>query len=393
MREKPVYAVTAFLILLFAGSMVYSVEPASWDKRQVVEDVDPRFMDSEITGELFSIVYRNSTDSGVMVRSRKISSGLSLILNRVTSSGYSWRTETVSTSEGSGAYLSAAEIDGELSIAYQDASIGSEKVVYAHRQEGSWNTETVADVDSGGVNVGMYTSLTFYNGSPMVLYHSPVQGLKSALKSEGGWQKSRLGDGQGWFTDTASCGNRTFAVYRGRNSSAMKVSTYDGDWSTEEVNASIKSAVDISAGGCDLHTVYLSTGGKLNYRFESEESLIESSPYSGASIDVKNGEVHMSYYSYGNGTFYASKLGDSWKRTKLAGFENSSKYNDIEVDKAGNIHLVFLDGSDIVYAVKDSGTVEKAREIIRFLRLLLGALSIAAVSFSVQTRYEFVTGR
>jgi hypothetical protein len=365
------YLITVLWAIIFGLSVIYSIPDPSWSQQTVAEDIDQRFFDLELAGSEVNIVYRNSSDSGVMLKSMNAESTvLDSVKNRLT--GSSWKqSDVIDDSSGSGSYLSAEEINGELAVAYQDASIGSERVVFAEGE--NWSKQTVEDVEEGGVNVGMYTSLTSYRSNPLILYHSPTQGLKSASGNDN-WKKNSLNESMGWFTDTASCGEKAFAAYRGRESNELRVSTFEGSWITEKTNSSVKSSLSIDQKNCQLHTAYLNEENEVIYRTpEGREEVLTRSDYSDISIDMSQG-IRVSYYNYGEGMFYAEKHGEDWEKTQLTNSSSMSRYNDLAVDEAGNIHLVFVRDSDLVHAEKNSGRIQNLNMVLHYLRISAGAI-------------------
>lgn len=372
MDRKIWYIITGFWAVLFTASIVYEVPDASWKQEKVVEDVDNRFIDLELTGSQLNLVYRDSTDSGVMLKTMKAESGLiDSLRNFVEKDAWS-REQVIDQSSGSGSYLSAANVDGKLMVAYQDASVGSERVILASKTGSNWSRQTVDDVTNGGVNVGMYTSLTSYQENPMVLYHSPTQGLKAATRENGEWAKQVIAEDMGWFTDSTSCGEKVFAAYRGRNSQDLKLSAYDGTWSTEDLNSTVKSSLSITQQNCQPHILHLKQSEQIVYiDQDKEEEVITDSAYSSVSIQAKNG-IHTSYYNYGEGMFYAHREGENRDKKKLTNSSNTGKYNDLAIDQNGNIHVVFTQNSDIVHAEKNAGRIENLNRAVRYLRIFLG---------------------
>lgn len=370
------YLITILCFLVFAGAMLYSVPDTSWSQEKVIENVDKHFMNLEVANSKLNLVYRNSSDSGVMIKTKNAESGKIDSLKNFLG-GSNWKeANLIDDSSGSGAYLSAAEINGELKIAYQDASIGNEKVILASKNATGWSKETVDNVNDGGVNVGMYTALTSYQGQPLVLYHSPTQGLKAATKTGNSWSKQVIADNMGWFTDSVSCGEKAFTAYRGRNSDKLRISTFDGSWSTEKLNISLKSSISIGQQNCRPHLLYLTDSEQITYRSPTgKEQVLTGSDYSSVSIDTSQ-RVQALYYNYGEGLFYAEKTAEGWKKEKLANSSNTGQYNDLAVDEAGNTHVIFTQDSNIIHAEKNTGRVDNLRVLLNSARAVFGGLLI-----------------
>lgn len=382
MERKIWYSVTVIWALIFAGFMLYTVPEPTWSQTEVVEDIDQRFMDLKLADSKLNLVYRNSIDRGVMLKTLNAESGIFDSLRNYVKTE-TWSTqEVIDRSMGSGSYLSAAEVGGELMVAYQDASIGDERVILASKEVSNWSKQVVDDVNNGGVNVGMYTSLTSYRDNPLVLYHSPTQGLKSANREDGQWDTEVITEDMGWFTDSTSCDQEAFAAYRGRDSNQLKISSFDGSWSTESTNSSVKSALSIGEVGCGSHLIYLSEGEQIVYRNPSgQEKIINDSDYSDVSIDTSQG-IRASYYNYGEGIVYLEKNEDGWDRTRLTNSSNTGKYNELAVDDEGNIHLIFTQDSDLIHAEKNLGQVQNLIEIKNYVEVILGFILIIFLAIS-----------
>ena len=381
MELKIWYAATFLVFTAFTFSMIQPPPEPEWQRTEVVEDVDQRFLDLKIADDQLNLVYRNTSDTGVLLKTKDLQTSLTdSAVSIITPNTWNHRT-IVDTQPGSGGYLSAAEISGELMVAYQDSSVGSEKVVLASRNGTEWLTETVEGVRGGGVNVGMYTSLTSYQENPMVLYHSPNQGLKAARKTDGEWSKQVIADDMGWFTSTTSCGDEVQAAYRGRNDKQLKISSFDGSWITEETNSTVKSSTSIDNQNCEPHMLYLSESEQITYRNpEGSEQKLADSDYSRVSIDMAEEVVHTSYYHYGEGIFHAEKTGEGWSKKKLTNSSNTAEYNDIAVDELGNVHLVYAQNSDIIHAEKNTGTVKNLRKLQDLGQILFGSILLGILA-------------
>jgi|GEM_PF-1779757 hypothetical protein len=380
MERKTWFVMTFFWALMFGSSIIYTVPEPSWSQSEIAKNVDQRFMDLEMAGPEINLIYRNSTNSGVILRTMdgesSIFDSLKNFLQRKK-----WKSpQIIDETPGSGSYLSATEINGELMVAYQDASIGQESVVLASKDKSNWSKQIIDDVNDGGVNVGMYTSLTSYQGKPVTIYHSPTQGLKSAMKLDGQWDREVVAEKMGWFTDSASCGQKVFAAYRGRNSNQLRISTFDGSWSTELINTSVKSSLNIDQKDCRLHLLYLTEEDEIVYRSpEGDENILADSAYSRVSIDTSQG-IRTSYYDYGEGMFYAEKNGEGWERKQLTNSSNTAQYNDIAVDGVGNVHVIFAQDSDIIHAENNLGRISNIEKFLNYTRIFLVIVLLVLVA-------------
>jgi len=136
---------------------------------------------------------------------------------------------------------SATEINGELMVALSRCIYRTgECSPLPQKDKSNWSKQIIDDVNDGGVNVECITSLTSYQGKPVTIYHSPTQGPKSTMKPDGQWDREVVAEKMGWFTDSALMWAKSFAAYRGRNSNQLRISTFDGSWSTELINTSVK---------------------------------------------------------------------------------------------------------------------------------------------------------
>jgi hypothetical protein len=185
----------------------------------------------------------------------------------------------------------------------------------------------------------------------------------------------------GWFTATTSCGDEVLAAYRGRNSEKLRISNYDGEWETENTTSQVKSDISLAQINCQPEVLYLAASEQIKYKNQNSEEKIADSAYSRHSIDTTEDRIHTSYYNYGEGIYYAQKQeGEEWNTTKLTNHSNTDQYNDIAVDKAGNIHLVFAQNSDIIHAEKNTGKVENLKQIQKYIQILFGTILVSLIA-------------
>ncbi|MFB6245394.1 MAG: hypothetical protein ABEJ03_03545 [Candidatus Nanohaloarchaea archaeon] len=371
-RKKILYTATLVSALVLALLFTYKVPEPEWGKERISESVDQRFFDVESSDGTVYVAYRNSTDGGVRVASRSAAN--------LFSSVSGWSSETVSDVPGSGAYLSLEMVEGEPAVAYQVAETGNERVVYAERNGGNWSVEQVEGVTGGGVNVGMYTSLTSWKGKPLLFYHSPTRGLKSALKTEEGWEKHEFGKELGWFTATASCGEEAFAAFRGRESKQLRLATYDGSWNVENISGKVKSSISLTQEGCEPAVSYLGQDEVLKYYSGGKTRNITQSSYSDVSVEGEK----VSFYRYGEGVYFGSWNGTSWEKEELRRYQNASRYNRFESDSAGNLHVLYVNDGALVHEEMNAGTLGKKKKALNGLRIAFGVLLALLAVLSVR---------
>ena len=238
MREKTLKITTAILAILTAASLLLLDTPEPrWQETTVENESYGKFVDIEEYDGDIGLAYVESVEDGLVFAEKNQGS---------------WNRELVDSRPGSGMYLNMEAKNDKPYIAYQDGTLGSERLRYASREKGNWSTSTVDNVSNGGVSVGMYPSLSFRKQKPVILYHSPSQGLKLAERDQD-WSTEILEENQGWYTGSYSCNNTIKAYYRARNKTKLIKGTYNGEWSSEDTGRNVRSDLTATGEGCTPH--------------------------------------------------------------------------------------------------------------------------------------------
>lgn len=370
--------VAAFLLvaIIFAGTFLIDSGEPEWQKEVLADDVSERFVALNAEDSL-DVFYLESRDG--VVKSKSISlTGLSSIFS------WGWKETTVDEGEGTGSFLSATNLNGETAIAYQDGNVGEASVHYAERVEGDWVVDTIDGIGINGPNVGLYTSVTSINENPLVFYHAPRgERFMAAEKVSGEWQRQELEVGTGWFTDSATCGEEAYAAFRDRGEESISIGTYDGGWSVEDTGVGTNTDVAIATDGCEPFIAYLdSETGKIAVEGVGELEEFSSSGFSRISLEIED-DYHLLYNVRQEGMFYVeSDDGESWEKEQLSNSTEADSYSDLAIDSEGDVHIAYLDGSDLVYLQES-----KDNNLILY-RVLLFILALVMAFLIISNRTE-----
>jgi hypothetical protein len=295
----------------------------------------------------------------------------------------SWSRELVDSRPGSGMYLNMETKNEEPYIAYQDGTLGRERLRYASREDGNWSTSTVENVSNGGVSVGMYPSLSFRKQKPVILYHSPSQGLKLAERGQD-WNTEILEENQGWYTDSYSCNNTIKAYYRARNKTTLMKGSYNGEWSSEDIGRNIRSDLTVTGEGCTPHIAYLDANtSSITYTSDQDQKEFSQAFFSRMSITYSE-NTHLLFHEPGKGLVYSNKDNGSWNTEIVDNTTETGIYNDIAVDQTGNIHTAYTSKDRLKYSKFNSGDVETRKTTYKVVRMTLVVLT-AAVAITIAT--------
>lgn len=398
------FGILAIIFFVIGGFLyVQPMNPAEW-KYSVLDTVHPeRFvaMDADKSGNPH-IIYYNERDGGVLhmaSKPSKYAAILSIFGNSLASdidyylNGRNWVNETIDSGKHSGMFVSVvADPEGGIHAAYQDATFGSEKLMYAFYDGSNWKTEVVDDVSSG-VNVGMYTSITYDSAkkSPVIFYHIE-QGRKFAYaeKINRSWKKTILETGRGWLTSTVSqqdsCENGLFTAYRGRDNQNIfmgKLMNSAGVelWSSQDIGRTTPSGISMAMKNCKPYIAYFSeTNGKvmLNNPETHSDYVIGDAKMSRISIDADDNGFYVLYNIYEKGLMYAhSPDGINWTQQFIDTGRRDGEYNAISVEENSNIYIVYLNSTALKYAeynVSSAKSVKKVRTYFAAISFIIGIL-------------------
>ncbi|WP_414836483.1 hypothetical protein [Candidatus Nanohalococcus occultus] len=373
MKYRILGTAAAVSFLLAAGSFTYSVEQPGWDEQMIANNTYGKFVEIDSYSDSVGIAYIQSKDTGLVFEERSFSTQLPFV-----GGDADWRRQVIDNRSEVGMYLSVESDDGRPFVAYQDGDLGDEKLLFAQRQGGQWSSTEVDSVGTGGVSVGMYNSLSFLEGRPVILYHSPSQGLKLAERTGGQWDRQSLKEGEGWFTETDTCGGNLLAAYRSRDTEDLRFGQYDGEWNSENTSFRTRSDLDLETGeDCGRHLLYLNASSDtVVYKSPDENKEFANAFFTRMSLEVDE-QPHILYHDSGTGIVYSTRTDNRWQNKTLREGEDIGRYNDIEVDPSGNIHTVYTDGSKVFYSVYNVGTVSQKRSALDGIRAVLSALTLA----------------
>ena len=392
MRKLRVLGALLAVSLCFTlGISVYEIPEPSWQKTVLDNDTSARFVKAGTADGMVHVVYQKSDDEGVTHFSTKtdgsIVHNLGLFIN-----GRSWSFMEVDSDRDAGTYLSLSDSNDQLKLAYQDATVGSEEVVYAEYSDSNWTVETVDSSGRSGANVGMYAAVTSFEGQPLVAYHSPRNGLETALKTEDGWQEYVIGGSSGWFTSAATCGTQAFISYSGRNSRQLNISSFDGEgWTVTQTDLRADHDTEMVQQGCKPITAFLNPSGNRIQVLDDDVSTVEISRFAVMGLERNNG-YHISFGKYSEGVYYGySDDKNNWTLEKIGANYQSGEHNDVTVDRSDNVHIFYSNATSLVHAENNSGRVSIITGFTSGLQNASLALNLllAVVFVSVGYREDF----
>ncbi len=372
-REKLFLVTTVFLLSGLALTFLVDEGEKKWETELIQENVSERFV--QVTApEDIEIFYLESREG--VVKSTSKSQG---IFEDLLSLG--WTTQTVDEEAGSGSFLSAKEFGDSTVLAHQDGNVGESAVYFTERDNnGEWSTETVDSIETNGPNVGLYTSLTFLNGNPLIFYHA-AQGDRflKAEKTNSEWGIDELEQDIGWFADTAACGEEAFVVVREKGEDNIYLGSYDGEWSIEDLNVETDTDVAVAADGCNPAIAYMDTDSwEVTFKQDGETKSFSESRFSRLALEIEE-DYHLLYNVRDEGLFYAgSEDGEEWEKKTISEDPEAGSYNDIAIDEDGDVHIVYLKEDDLFYATE---TFENREKLIYAQLMIVSLLLLTAFIF------------
>lgn len=335
------------------------------------------------------IFYFNERDEGGLLYLTSKSSGNSFLddLNHFFR-GREWVREVVDDGKNVGFAISSAIEDDKLHVAYQDSTLGRERLLYATKDE-KWEIEVVDRAEESGVNVGMHTSITFLE-KPIIFYFvEQGRKLMHAVK-DGNWTKKEIDAGKGLFLTSKVCDNTIFLAYRGRDEKNIYLSIFEsGTFRSKKLNGSTDSQFSIALKNCEPYVAYYN-GDEEKIYFSS---LIDFRPReiakgerSRTSLAYHKG-FHLVYGESGKGLYYGySEDGENWNLTLLDGGIREGEYNSLAVDRKGNIHIAYLNRTALKYAEYNVSSIRAAKTFFLVLGSAFLTLSFACLIPSILSK-------
>lgn len=378
MIQKLALAITILSAIILTGTFIYEAPEPGWEDQIIDNNTYGKFVELDTHGPKVGIAYVESLDSGLTYQETDYSfSPVNLITKNPETT---WRKQKIDNSSETGMYPSLDLGQESPRVSYQAGELGNEKLYYAERTGDEWMRQEADNVANGGVSVGMYSSLSSLNEEPVILYHSPSQGLKLAERIEDGWETQRLEDGQGWFTGSSSCGNTIKAAYIGRDSNDLRIGEYNKEWNSENTSVQARSDLDLDTSDCEPHLIYLDDStDTITYQSpEGETREFTEAFFSRMEIEVED-KVHVIYHEPGTGLVYQRKQDGGWINQTVGEGADTGRYNDIAVDQQGNVHIAYIKAEEIHHSVYNAGKVqklEKTRSQVRKATAVILVLSI-----------------
>lgn len=342
----------ALLVLVTVFSLIANYQmPAKEDKWRTytVYNDSVKFVQIELQDQKPVIGF--SSDEGTVMLQKKGSTLPVYSSFQKYMTGQNWRKQIIDESGNTGSYLSMKNLDGGMAFAYQDSSVGNEKLFYTTKNNDNWTRERIDWAAGTGLGTGMYAALTQMNGEPVIFYHTS-QGRKfvKAERNEGSWNREVLETGVGWFTSADSCGSKVFVLYRDRNSDTLYKGEFDGSWNSENISGSTDSTTSIDATDCEFKAAYYNTENeKVVYRQSEQTETIGDGKLSRTSL-VYQGYPKISYRIYGEGLMYAEKNETGWSTESIDNRTYAGGYNDLAVSENGKKHIAYTQDDKVVYA-------------------------------------------
>lgn len=356
-------AVPVILALATAASfLLLNTSAPSWEHEVLDNESYGKFVDVETYDGKTGIAYVQSPEDGLVFLEKQ--------------QGY-WDRQVVDSRAGAGMYVDMDVSGGKPRIAYQDGTIGNEKLRYAYRNS-TWRAKTVDNVSNGGVSVGMYPSLSFRNQEPVIFYHSPSQGLKLAERSQD-WDTKVLENNRGWYTDSYTCNNTVKTYYRPRNKTSLIKGTYDGEWKSKDTRKEVKSDLAVTGQNCNEHLTYLDAeSNQITYPSGGTKKVFSNAFFSRMS-SVHEEKLHILFHEPGTGLTYSTTENGTWNTEIINNRTDAGIYNDIAVDRKGNVHTIYTNKNNLTYSKFNSGQVEEQKTVNQVVRIILVSLTAASI--------------
>ncbi len=310
MKVRNVFALMLSVMLLLAAGSGLAQGPQPTESSEAVDvNADPTanapWFNIEVdtpgnVGQYASVAINPLSDTTYVSYYDATNMNLRLAMNRGFGSGgncgpdNSWLCYTVDSGGDVGKFSSIAinPVNGEIGIAYYDATNG--KLKYAHAEICTicpWKIDTIdAPILFPTDNKGQFSSLKYHsNGKPYIAYYfentggvdalmvatGDVSGGNCGIGSEAGkWQCDTIqtGEGVGQYASLAldGAGQPRIAYSDGGNNALMYAYQNAGYWTIREIlptNSGQYASLDVDVNNGDLPHIahYDATNGKLGY--------------------------------------------------------------------------------------------------------------------------------
>lgn len=362
MKSKKAIPVILFglVAILATAAVVAPFGEKEW-RSEVVYEGNPDFIQLEMVDGEPHVAF--SSDSGISL----------LVKQKGILSGNEWKRTNVTDREDSGFYLSVGKIDGELAMAHQYSGLGDRKLGYTRKVNGSWETRQLDSSSGTGLGSGKYASLTHLNGDPVIFYHTAEddQFIKTERNNDS-WEREVIERNTGQFISSDSCGEEAQVIYRSRENSSLHRGTLsESGWTDQRLEGDTDAATDVEASGCKFRGAFHNTlTGQVTYIEDGTEDVAPGK-FSRLSLE-KSDDVHLSYYRYGEGLFYASRDEEGWNSQPLDTERNyAGERNDLELRQDGDPAVAYTTESQIIYTEYRKGDESELNLLLRVLTLIM----------------------
>jgi hypothetical protein len=396
MKVLKIFALILFILAISSIYLFFQVRGPEW-KFWVLDTEHPKRFVSIVADSKGNphIVYFDERSGGGLRYVTSKSSGVGLLddINYYLN-GREWVSEVVDGRPKVGMFISMAKDSRDnLHVAYQDSTLGSERLLYAFF-DGKWKIEEVDRAEESGINVGMYSSISVLDEKPIIFYHTE-QGRKFGYAIRTGeWVKREVERGVGWLTSSDSCDSKAFVAYRQRDGKNILFGVWeDGNFRSRDLNVTTSSGISLKALNCVPYIAYFDDS-RSEVRFGKAEDFnpvkVGDGKLSRVSLAASPDGFHIVYHFYEKGLMYAfSKDGSNWEVKTLDSGRRDGEYNSIAVDERGNIHIAYLNETALKYAefnVSSINAMKTMLSVITFIFLVLGLVCIVLPKISKKKR-------
>ncbi|MGD0817064.1 MAG: hypothetical protein ABR986_01535 [Methanomassiliicoccales archaeon] len=277
----------------------------------------------------------------------------------INNNGGTWSSPTLIDSGGK--YVSlAVDVSGHVHIAYQDAN--GQKVMYADNTAGSWSSPVIVDgtgISGQGISIAVDNAARSY----VSYYESVNSQLRFASNVNGNWANEQV-SGTGLvapFTALAmnNASGIVMIIYYDQTHQMLKsVQGVSGSWSTPTTVDTVVGAPFASIvmdSNLDMHIAYYDKAN-ATLKYANNEGgvwttyVVDPTIYSNGvvSIDLDSyNKVHIAYMSASSHLMYVTSSGSKWALSTLEAVGDVGSQSVMAIDNAGNIHIAYIDNTDI----------------------------------------------
>lgn len=381
---KKFIILAAIFFVLAMSLFFYPLKETEWKTETLDAENAKRFISVSIFDGNPVIKYADEKSLGGVIYVIQKSTKISLLDDFF---GKSYEKGYVDDAQYTGMFISSYKNH----VAYQDSTMGREKLVYAYYQNGKWNREIVDDA-SNGLNTGVYSSITELYGRPIIFYHTE-QGKKFgyALRTSTGWEKKTLENGTGWLTSIGSCGSKIFAAYRARDTSDIFLGALeDGKWISQKLGIYTSSGISLAIRDCRPYIAYYDAGKVMFLDvYENRTYQIGAGSYSTISLASNKDGFYVSYFYNENGLYYGhSADGREWETRQIIPGTMEGLYNSITVSEAGDVYIASENLNEAKFSEYNKSRYENSKSIITALSIIFFVVAVGLLVLGLKIRMK-----